>query len=284
MRYLLLIALLMACLAWLRRRHKRRSDGELAAGTLVDVAWSWLLSWWPRPPSTVAVTNRLVRWARAERLPISRDRFLAPSRLVIGLHPDEHAALEGRLTGVEVAIAESMADAAAENGWRSQGPPTVHIRRDDTAAIGWPRIQASYESSSPQRAVQERRREDAEPQPTIPVNGTTRLLEREAGTVLTGSHLRMPDGQCVSLPRSGRTVLGRGHAADIAVVHPEVSKHHLAIATMGSSVWIEDLGSTNGTYINDRAVAGRVELAADARIRLGTHGPIVTYVTSDRAK
>src|SRR4051812_42120192 len=70
MRYLLLLTLLTTCVVWIRRRSKRRIDGEAAAGTVLDMAWSWLLSWWPRPPSTVAVTNRLVRWARAERLPI----------------------------------------------------------------------------------------------------------------------------------------------------------------------------------------------------------------------
>jgi pSer/pThr/pTyr-binding forkhead associated (FHA) protein len=49
----------------------------------------------------------------------------------------------------------------------------------------------------------------------------------------------------------------------------EVSRRHAAVRPAGGRVEIEDLGSTNGTFVNDRRVAGPTVLSAGDKVRIG---------------
>lgn len=55
----------------------------------------------------------------------------------------------------------------------------------------------------------------------------------------------------------GRLTIGRAHECDVVVDDPSVSRQHaeLAVADGGGGVTIRDLGSRNGTWVNDRRVA-----------------------------
>ena len=51
-----------------------------------------------------------------------------------------------------------------------------------------------------------------------------------------------------------RTTLGRRPYNDIVIDNLAVSGEHAALHMIGSDVYLEDLNSTNGTYVNSRAV------------------------------
>ncbi len=53
------------------------------------------------------------------------------------------------------------------------------------------------------------------------------------------------------LPERGVVVLGRGPEAEIYVPHASVSRRHAVIRTDRDEVTIEDLGSSNGTTVNN---------------------------------
>ena len=63
-------------------------------------------------------------------------------------------------------------------------------------------------------------------------------------------------------------VLGR-EGTEIVVADPEVSRRHAAIREHQGGVAIEDLGSTNGTFVNDRKVQGVQPLSNGDEVRLG---------------
>jgi class 3 adenylate cyclase len=64
--------------------------------------------------------------------------------------------------------------------------------------------------------------------------------------------------------------IGRSAGCDIVVNGNEVSRRHALINPQaGGEVWLVDLGSTNGTYRNDRRVTQPAELADGDRITLG---------------
>ena len=64
--------------------------------------------------------------------------------------------------------------------------------------------------------------------------------------------------------------IGRSSSCDIVVDGHEVSRRHALINPQaGGEVWLVDLGSTNGTYRNDRRVTQPAELADGDRITLG---------------
>lgn len=52
-----------------------------------------------------------------------------------------------------------------------------------------------------------------------------------------------------------RMTIGRHADNDIVIAHQAVSGRHAAITTSASECWLEDLGSTNGTYVNGQRIA-----------------------------
>ena len=66
-----------------------------------------------------------------------------------------------------------------------------------------------------------------------------------------------------------QSVVGRDPTAAVNLTDDEVSRRH-AIITLGEGrCTIEDLGSSNGTYLNDRLVEGEAEMQAGAKIGVG---------------
>src|SRR5207245_2418177 len=62
--------------------------------------------------------------------------------------------------------------------------------------------------------------------------------------------------------------LGRGDV-EIKLEDPFASSRHARISRQGFVVVLEDLGSTNGTYLNEQALTGPQPLHAGDRIRIG---------------
>ena len=64
-------------------------------------------------------------------------------------------------------------------------------------------------------------------------------------------------------------VLGRGDQADIRLEDTFASSQHARLAPHGDVMVLEDLGSTNGTYLNEEPLRGPQPLHAGDRIRIG---------------
>src|SRR5512133_2961053 len=71
--------------------------------------------------------------------------------------------------------------------------------------------------------------------------------------------------------RSGASLIGRAPDVQVALLDGEVSRHHARIALTGGQVWLEDLGSTNGTLVNGERADGVVMLRAGDRLTFGGH-------------
>ncbi|MDL2716469.1 MAG: FHA domain-containing protein [Acidobacteriota bacterium] len=106
----------------------------------------------------------------------------------------------------------------------------------------------------------------------VPVTGALRNPARP---------LRLPTDQrlslaCISGPDSGRIfeidkprlVIGRANA-DVVVADIQCSRQHAAIEVMDEHIFVVDLNSTNGTYVNDQRV-NRSELDNRMEFEIGT--------------
>jgi FHA domain-containing protein len=67
---------------------------------------------------------------------------------------------------------------------------------------------------------------------------------------------------------AGGATLGRGEV-EIQLDDPFASSRHARITRQGRTLVIEDLGSTNGTYLNEEPLTGPQPLHEGDRIRIG---------------
>jgi Inner membrane component of T3SS, cytoplasmic domain/Domain of unknown function (DUF4389) len=67
---------------------------------------------------------------------------------------------------------------------------------------------------------------------------------------------------------SGTMTVGR--EGDIVVEDPEISRTHASLSWDGTALTVQDLGSTNGTFVNDERLSGPRQLGPSDRLRIGT--------------
>ena len=121
--------------------------------------------------------------------------------------------------------------------------------------------------------------------PPVPVSPQERVARREQrasertmdGQVLDFSpHINprlvvetstiVPPG--VIFPLDGWVTVGRASSSSIVLDESTVSSTHARLRPRGQIYVVEDLGSTNGTYVNERAVT-EAQLKMDSRLRIG---------------
>jgi pSer/pThr/pTyr-binding forkhead associated (FHA) protein len=72
-----------------------------------------------------------------------------------------------------------------------------------------------------------------------------------------------------TVPLDGPIQIGRADACQISLTDTYASSFHARIFERDGAWYVEDLGSTNGTYLNQRRVTAPAELRAGDRIRIG---------------
>lgn len=79
-------------------------------------------------------------------------------------------------------------------------------------------------------------------------------------------------------------VLGRDPAGDIVVDDAEVSRRHARLIAQSGGYTIEDLGSTNGTFVDGQRIRSVVPLRPGASVRLGETITFTYEVTPERVE
>jgi pSer/pThr/pTyr-binding forkhead associated (FHA) protein len=65
-------------------------------------------------------------------------------------------------------------------------------------------------------------------------------------------------------------IIGRSSDLDMVLVEDMVSRRHAKISSTDTEVYIQDIGSTNGTFVNGEKIAGKALLHEGDRILVGT--------------
>jgi hypothetical protein len=89
--------------------------------------------------------------------------------------------------------------------------------------------------------------------------GSPKLRVNTAAGLRSGSAYDLSDG----------AMLGRGDGADIRLEDAFASSRHARLVPEGDVIVLEDLGSTNGTYLNGEPLRGPQPLHVGDRIRIG---------------
>ncbi|MFN2460369.1 MAG: FHA domain-containing protein [Candidatus Velthaea sp.] len=86
----------------------------------------------------------------------------------------------------------------------------------------------------------------------------------------TGIECTVASAGTIKTYRFGRRVLvGRAPSADLRIDDPRVSRLHARIEMRDDGVYVEDLGSRNGTAVDGEAVPGSRRLRVDDEIEVG---------------
>ncbi len=136
------------------------------------------------------------------------------------------AAAEGELESV-------LAEAAAERGWRLEGPATVRIVFEDGPAS------------------------------TVSVKAAV-----EPGKIQPWARMHAADGRVLDV-RLNRSVIGRSGTADVHLPDDDVSRQHALLWREAGAIWLVDLDSSNGTFLNGERVGDVVDLSDGDRVTIG---------------
>jgi hypothetical protein len=81
-------------------------------------------------------------------------------------------------------------------------------------------------------------------------------------------------GKTFELTRNELTI-GRDNNNEIVINDAEVSRRHCRLLLQGDGYVIEDLGSTNGTFVNEQRVTGQRALHSGETLRVGDNVTLI---------
>jgi hypothetical protein len=205
----------------------------------------------------VTLARRLERAIDAERR-ATADGLLAPTRFVVQVNVADAASLAG-LDGLEDQLAAAALEHARRRKYRIPERPTVALVGVAFLEPGDVRVVAGFP---------DRRGSAAGPGPAP----DRTLVHPVPVAIPPGTVLRViaPGREVRDFPLVGRPLtIGRGADADVVVPDPLVSRRHAQLTARGATLFIVDLGSTNGTRVNGASVR-EAPVGPDDRMELGT--------------
>lgn len=196
---------------------------------------------------------------------VSVSRVYVPNEYTLYLSPEDRRQFAAYEDSLVVELQTYLAEHARRESYALLTPPKVLVTTDDDLAVGEFGI-ATRVAAGPDSAAESP--VSAGPPP-----------EQAAQTMVyraTDGAVESPESEVVTLTMGGKTYplsgdrisLGRSRQCDVHVTDANVSRRHAEVRRQGSEYWIVDLGSTNGTRLNDERVE-RAALGDGDRITIG---------------
>jgi len=125
----------------------------------------------------------------------------------------------------------------------------VRVVRADLGASGQQRV------ATPPPA---RKRTRAKSEPVLGPRGATQLVVTEGG--LAGTRIGLTDAPIL---------IGRANDSTLVLTDDYASTRHARISRQDGTWFVEDLGSTNGTYLGSRRIDGPAPMEIGMQVRIG---------------
>jgi pSer/pThr/pTyr-binding forkhead associated (FHA) protein len=93
-----------------------------------------------------------------------------------------------------------------------------------------------------------------------------------------------PTQLVISFDKSHPVYLGRARQSTVRLDNPDISGQHARIGFENNEFWVEDLGSTNGTFVNQQQISGRVTVPPVVPIVLGEELSVLGIVSEQQLR
>lgn len=214
-------------------------DFERRLGSLVE---GFFASTFRSGLQPVELAKRVMREMDANKTVGVREVW-APNRFAFTLSEADGERFGQAEQALVAELKRVVRETASERGWGLVGPPEIELEIDEELGKGRFEVEASFVEG------------EAELAPLAGGQATLTLFE--GGKPTRTYALAKPV-----------VMLGRLPESDVVVSDPGASRQHARISNSNGEFVLDDLGSTNGTLVNDEAVRERV-LGDGDRITIG---------------
>ena len=211
----------------------------------------------------VEIAAALEREALDKKAIVGAGRVLVPNEYVVLLGEADYARLSPYARQLGVELATMVKESAAEQQWSFVGDVAVTLEETDELETGVFHVRSNVVDVPPV----------VDPFSTQVIARTPAIAGGNPRLILSLNGEDDKGGESLEravLLLTPVTIIGRGHDAGLRLSDPGVSRHHAQVELRGGSVWLEDLGSTNGTTLDGAAVTAPTELTSGQRIAMGS--------------
>lgn len=180
----------------------------------------------------IEITSALRRELDTKAAVVSRDRILVPNQFIVRLATEDYDRMRGLGSSLTDELTQLVQRHAAAQGYSFAGPITISLEKKSSMSKGMIDIESINHKGSVSWA------------PVLDIAGKRYPIVRS------------------------RTVIGRGHDADVTVDDTSISRKHVEVLWDGKRAEVNDLGSTNGSLLNGDKV-DKAPLPPDSVIDIG---------------
>jgi Protein of unknown function (DUF3662)/FHA domain len=219
----------------------------------------------------VEVGRRILR-EMAENKTVSVNRIYAPNEFRVTMGPEDYGRFEPMEAGLQREFTDLVIDAAKENRWNLMGIPRISFELDEDLKKGEFHVEAALTADenvgAPMASTREPNPDNLGATHAISVGTAERLGLASAGAELVVLDDADKPKDRISITRAPLTI-GRLSTNDVVLSDGNVSRRHAELRRTSEGWVVADLGSTNGTLVNNKPV--REQLLKDGdRLRFGT--------------
>jgi Protein of unknown function (DUF3662)/Inner membrane component of T3SS, cytoplasmic domain len=199
----------------------------------------------------VELANRIIREMETNKT-VGVRQVWVPNRFTFFLSPDDHERFAQTEKALRRELEQVVTEGAAERGWGLVGPAEVLFLADPEVKQGEYRCESALVEG--------------------PTTGQPPVVAATSdGAASQGAELVLLErgraGRAFPLAKD-RVSIGRLDESDIALSDPGVSRKHAEVHRRDGEYVVVDLGSTNGTMVNEAVISERALRPGD-RITIG---------------
>lgn len=200
----------------------------------------------------VELATRILREMETSKT-VGVEEVWVPNRFVFRLSEQDYQRFQQAERSLRRELEQVVREGAQQRGWSLMGPAEVLFETDSSAGQGQFTCEATLAEGPPSPGP-------ASPTSTRPqraLKGDPRLILIQNGKPTRTFPLA-----------KDRVIIGRMGESDIVLADPGVSRRHAEVRAEDAQFVISDLGSTNGTMVNESTIGERILQEGD-RVTIG---------------